>query len=263
MQLNLDFEDNRAGDMVAQVGRYTVTIKRELYSTESPWDWWDGLAPYVSAGDRQGDKPTYSRDFPNPVDLYSGIDRERMKKVCRSIAAMLADEVDSSYTPAQLYREARESLGYYHAADMADSMHDIAESLLYSRNPLPLWAAAFAAMDWPYLDTCSTGYSQGDYIDILFVIPPREQTKWGIPEGKESDALEHARKLFGYWAWGDVYGYVIEDSEGEHIDSCWGFYTDSPDTDEESGLLESIRENMPHDWHVDSDIGAAAMYGVA
>lgn len=23
---------------------------------------------------------------------------------------------------------------------------------------------------------------------------------------------------------GDVYGYVIEDEEGEHIDSCWGFY---------------------------------------
>lgn len=48
-------------------------------------------------------------------------------------------------------------------------------------------------------------------------------------------ADEHAedpRIMFDYWdesevtAWeqGEVFGYVVEDQYGEHIDSCWGFY---------------------------------------
>jgi hypothetical protein len=31
-------------------------------------------------------------------------------------------------------------------------------------------------------------------------------------------------ELYGQYLAGDVYGYVIEDAEGEHVDSCWGFY---------------------------------------
>lgn len=31
-------------------------------------------------------------------------------------------------------------------------------------------------------------------------------------------------KVYDQFLTGDVYGFVIEDSEGEHLDSCWGFY---------------------------------------
>lgn len=257
--MNLDFELNQANEYVAQVGRYTVRIKQQSYA-ESPWDAWDCNAPFVRAGDRQGDAPEYSRDFPDALDLYSLINRAQLKKVCRELAQMLASEVDSEYTPVKLYHEARESLGYYQAQDLAITMHEIAIDMLYARNPLPAWEAGFSAMGWDYLNTCSQGYSQGDYVDILFVLPQRLLAQWGIREGTESDALDHARKLWGYWAWGDVYGFVIETPDGEHVDSCFGFYTDSPDTDEESGLLDSIRDSMPDDWQIDPDIGEAAIY---
>jgi len=43
--------------------------------------------------------------------------------------------------------------------------------------------------------------------------------------------IEKARKLlegevreYSQYLEGDVYGYTIENSEGEHLDSCWGFY---------------------------------------
>jgi len=45
----------------------------------------------------------------------------------------------------------------------------------------------------------------------------------------KKQALEHARQacsLFNQWANGEVYGYVVEDARGEHIDSCYGFYGD-------------------------------------
>jgi hypothetical protein len=44
-------------------------------------------------------------------------------------------------------------------------------------------------------------------------------------------ALERARRVllgeideYGAYLCGEVFGYVIEDASGEHLDSCWGFY---------------------------------------
>lgn len=43
-----------------------------------------------------------------------------------------------------------------------------------------------------------------------------------------ADAREKSAKGFcetyTCWANGEVYGYIVEDSYGEHVDSCWGFY---------------------------------------
>lgn len=39
------------------------------------------------------------------------------------------------------------------------------------------------------------------------------------------ESMELNAKLFGAWCWGDVYGFTIEDAEGNEIEdgSCWGF----------------------------------------
>ncbi len=46
-------------------------------------------------------------------------------------------------------------------------------------------------------------------------------------------ALLHARRCaqgeiaeFNAWAEGEVYGFIVENEDGEHLDSCWGFYGD-------------------------------------
>lgn len=36
--------------------------------------------------------------------------------------------------------------------------------------------------------------------------------------------LEGEVKTYDEYLRGDVYGYVIEDADGNHVDSCWGFY---------------------------------------
>lgn len=41
---------------------------------------------------------------------------------------------------------------------------------------------------------------------------------------------------------GEVYGFVIEDGEENHLDSCWGFYGDY----EKSGVLEDGRESLKY-----------------
>ncbi len=54
--------------------------------------------------------------------------------------------------------------------------------------------------------------------------------EWGKKRATKA-VREKARKYmagevetYSQWANGDVYGYVVEDKEGNHLDSCWGFY---------------------------------------
>lgn len=49
--------------------------------------------------------------------------------------------------------------------------------------------------------------------------------------------LEGEIETYDNYLRGEVYGFVIEDSNGEHVDSCWGYYGD-PKT---SGLLEEAK----------------------
>ena len=39
-----------------------------------------------------------------------------------------------------------------------------------------------------------------------------------------TNALRDELDVWRQYLEGDVYGYMIEDASGEHIDSCWGFY---------------------------------------
>lgn len=255
MQIELDFEIDSQGEYAAQVGRYTVKIIREDYA-ESPWESWEGNPPYIRAGERYGESPSEVGNFPDVLDIVGGWSREQAKEFARMFAADVGAQ-----SIRELWKEMAESEGPFAAgSDIASKLFDMWEIEAPSGNPLDVYAAAFRVAGWTYLEHTSTGYSQGDYAELVFVWTPREIEKYGVPRDRLAESLESAAKLYDAWAWGDVYGYVIEDSEGETVDSCFGFYTQSPDTDEESGMLDYIRQNMPEDWHVDPDIGAAAIY---
>jgi hypothetical protein len=45
---------------------------------------------------------------------------------------------------------------------------------------------------------------------------------------------------------GEVYGFVIEDEEGEHIDSCWGYYGDPEKyiVPEAKGIVDHITQEQ-------------------
>lgn len=109
----------------------------------------------------------------------------------------------------------------------------------------------YKLMGIPSLLTTSTGYSQGDWAELLIVATPQAQMSWGtdITMDNADEMLRPQADLYGYWAWGDIYGYVIMEriddpkdinaaEEWEEIEygSCWGFY--GPDHDK-SGLEES------------------------
>lgn len=142
----------------------------------------------------------------------------------------------------------------------------------------------FKLAGWPTYRTV-TGYSQGDWAEVLVVATPEAVEKFGTdiehfrteakampeirtidparwPEWIEDKAAElmlaTTAKLYGWWAFGDVYGHIVErrcvgesfddddgtDEEWEELPdgSCWGYY--GPDHDQ-SGLEESALGCIP------------------
>lgn len=99
----------------------------------------------------------------------------------------------------------------------------------------------------PAYSETSTGYSQGDWAELLVVALPTAQQEFMGSSITLSPLfaahvhtywmrkLESTADLWSAWAWGDVYGYIIEyavyDEDGEIEDwveiedgSCWGYY---------------------------------------
>jgi len=59
-----------------------------------------------------------------------------------------------------------------------------------------------------------------------------------ITEERRQQVLQHLKsevKEYSAWANGEVYGFVVEDSEGDEVDSCWGFIGD-PEYAMEAGI---------------------------
>ena len=91
------------------------------------------------------------------------------------------------------------------------------------------------------LNTCVTGYSQGQYADLLIVASEEFLERTGCEISKPEDLQSYA-DLYASWAFGDVYGYTVTDNNGDDSDlSCWEFYGLDHG---ESGLLESATSEI-------------------
>ena len=68
------------------------------------------------------------------------------------------------------------------------------------------------------------GISDDDGCDGFILFPVADLVKEGIDRAQAAKILEGEIEEYSAWCAGDVYGYVIEDRNGNELDSCWGFY---------------------------------------
>jgi hypothetical protein len=67
-------------------------------------------------------------------------------------------------------------------------------------------------------------------VGFIFITRAKAVAEWGkklcTSKVKEmaTKCLEAEVETYDQYLRGEVYGYIIEDNEGNHIDSCWGFY---------------------------------------
>jgi len=69
------------------------------------------------------------------------------------------------------------------------------------------------------------------------------ETIVGAAEKRVTDILNGEVENYDQYLRGDVYGFIIEDKEGNELDSCGGFYGDDP---KENGMLDYIAKEHHH-----------------
>lgn len=203
---------------------YTIEIYPDDWP-ENPFEAWDCEPPIAVHYDR--DISCYATKYGDPLRPPE-LTREQVKANTRQICDMLgagslleaADRLNELYSFSaveQINYVLRRRLGELNNSDRLEALAE-------------LWNMAGI----PAIVRVSRGYCQGDYAEVLAVATPEFQKAcgndpdyWNGPDGIKN--LEASIKLYGYWAWGDVYGYVVRTPDGERDDSCWGYYGKSDD----------------------------------
>lgn len=244
-KLNFEWHDSRnGGEYRAEVSGFVIRAVR-YDSPESPWEAWDGQPPLIVYYDRSLEE---KGDVPNPLaDMSDSFIARNWRALCKIF--------DQSPDAA---KERKSDYGYERIADakreLLDEWLDEIKPSRYSGHAGDYMTALGELCElcgWPSLSTSSHGYCPRDYAELLLIFSPAYAKEIGAAWPRSAKAKAEARKrlesdakLWGAWAWGDVYGFAIEslDSDGDCLDSCFGFYGDP----EESGLAEAAAESLSY-----------------
>jgi len=215
-------------------GRYTIEVWNDT-TPSNPFEDCDSNVPLMIEGGRNFRSHDYG-DVEQAVmgGLYS-MPSDRLE----SLAGSVDGGSDALFAAKESANEGEDAYRWH----LADLLADLLP--LDGSDKLDYLESVCDVLGWPCLNTCSTGYSQGDYVDALAVWLPKfgaYNRQDAAPEDIAKE-LQAAVDLFGAWAWGDVYGYVVKGPDGEGIASCWGYYgTDH----NKSGLLEAATAEIEH-----------------
>lgn len=119
----------------------------------------------------------------------------------------------------------------------------------------------------PHLNYESSGYSQGDWCDVLLVCTDEFFKTTGCKRKDADEILKGSKKLFDAWAWGDVYQFTVEKAtevvkltkedynagkfenleevlEWDYDDSCGGFYGEDVESiaDHSGAPIEVVKD---------------------
>jgi len=199
---------------------YTIKIVQDQDGS-NPYEDCDGCVPLMIEGGRNFGTHDYGNVEDTIMAALNNLDAEQLEALANTLDGG-KDMIQAAKDNAEQYPERGADSFRAHLAD------EIADGLPSSGNDKLEYLEAIAdALGWPCLNTCSRGYSQGDYVDALSVWLPEfgaANRPDATPE-QVTEELEAAVKLFGAWAWGDVFGFVIEGPDGTELEdgSCWGF----------------------------------------
>lgn len=248
-QTKLDFNyDNALNCEVAYHNGYRIKAERDQ-DAQNPFTAWDCNWPIsVRTGERGVSKPftDYEEKFAGPSvrDPLAFFNDDQLIHFQYHIAKAL-DVVHATLFDGE------------HVTDPEHLRSMLAEMLEGMRDSDRFAAIVelFTLIDIPAYETQVTGYSQGDWAQVLVVAVPAAVKEFGCTEPPKPEDLEYTAKLYSYWAFGDCYGYVIEqpaevDEDGDVIEwedidghgACWGYYGSDHD---QSGLAEAALEAIP------------------
>jgi hypothetical protein len=104
-----------------------------------------------------------------------------------------------------------------------------------------------------YVGTGSHPFDAGGWdsgqVGVIFVTRARVLSEYSAKRitknllAKVREVLAGEVKTYDQDLTGDVYGYIVEDENGQHIDSCWGFYGAKEALQEGKSAAQSYLDN--------------------
>lgn len=279
--------DNDLNCEVAYLRGYRIRAERDDHPS-NPFEEWDGNWPIAVRCD--GMITVYEKTKGVPLrDPLSRFNDAQLVLFQRHIAKVLSTDADTLiYHLGHKNCRWSEDQGWIPPKWVTDGaalrswfeegMGNVEDNELFE-----VLVALYKLIDIYAHTATSHGYSQGDWAEVLVVATPEAIAKFGtcVPEIEQEvkadpairnvhpdrvddwvwdrvseKLLEGTHDLYSAWAWGDVFGYVIEkpifDADGDIEDwedacdhnSCWGFYGDDH---AESGLEEAALECVPEE----------------
>lgn len=217
-----------------------IKIFKTAYA-ECPWEDWDGMIPLMT----EENKNYSGKDYSDGGILRVIKEKATPGRVLRhqeKIAEIL--EIDLFWYRVKEYTK-------------NEKINEILSEI--SRANFDEISKLLDLFKIPNIKHTSRGYSQGDAIEVLIVQTQdwKTYTDRKFSKKVEQEEFEHAKKLYDAWAWGDVYGFAIEEKkkftktyedgtteegeEWEEIDSCSGFYGDDWKT---NGILDHVPKEL-------------------
>lgn len=212
-------------------------------SPENPFEEWDGLPSLLYDSGRDG-----SGDFSKgEIDKYL-CNYLNFNQIIRHQKKII-DLINSEY----LYIDVKNA---ENAAEKYDIIYTELEEFIYeSIDNKVKFCEAFKILHY---SGTARGYSQGDWADVFILPTPSFYSLTGIdPKKHKKEDLKSTFDLFENWAFGDVYGFIVEEKkefiktyqdgstesghDWEFIDSCFGFYGSDW---EENGMIEAIQSEV-------------------
>jgi len=207
-------------------------------SPENPFEAWDGHFPMLVYHDRTIDE----YDKMGGVALDCVIERFTSEQLVfdqKALAEILDLDMVQEYAD-RVSGGDTDDVPKWITLDDAHVIRDVCEDAIHDTSGtdrLDKLAELHKLLGHAVLRTTSRGYSQGDWAELLIVATPEAIAEFGCDPAPDNLArqLEAQAKLYGAWAWGDVWGYVVEkpaldedgdeiEGEAEELDSCWGYY---------------------------------------
>lgn len=233
-------------------------------NAENPFEQWDGNWPIIVYYDgrlTEYDKTKSGTALDSPLSRFGD---EALVHNQIAIAELLGTTIRNVSIDYDYPEDSEEPVNYIWDADILRYAFERELESVYRSQMLDVLAALYDLLGIPNLCQTTRGYCQDNWAEVLVVATPEACVEFGhtyAPIGAgQPDAhiaawwehqLQGTIDLYGAWAWGDVYGYVVEfaiyDEDGEvedweEVDSCWGFYGDDH---HESGLEEAALDAVP------------------
>lgn len=238
------------------LGPCRLTIEHDD-SPDSPWESWDCQTPLAWASLERFHMTLNEHDSGDGIlDPLGDVSPAWASRHWRALCKVLDLDAQAHDSDArETARDYGEPLGAVRLEAFAQALEDMKGSTWgVLVDYLDAVAAIWELRGVPALAFQRNGYSQGDSVLGLLVATPAHAARCGFdlkaPGHDIRESLERDADLFGAWAFGDVYGFTLEDDSGDVLDSCWGFYGcpwgNNPERGGAWAVLDAARDALGH-----------------